>query len=78
MLVRRHAVSGDHGAPAPSGPVGEAHLLSLVVGGDQRAFEELYRIYYPRLTRFLGNMLRRRQLVEEVLDDCMLAIWKRP
>ncbi len=78
MLVRRNAVSGAHGAPALSGPAGEVQLLSLVAGGDQRAFEELYRIYYPRLTRFLGNMLRRRQLVEEVLDDCMLAIWKRP
>ena len=78
MLVRRSAVSGDRGPIAPSGPDGEVRLISLIVGGDQRAFEELYRIYHPRLTRFLGNMLRRRHLVEEVLDDCMLAVWKRP
>ena len=43
-----------------------------------RAFEELYRAYHPRLTRFLMTMTRRPPLVEEVLNDTMMVIWNRP
>ncbi|HYU95241.1 MAG TPA: sigma-70 family RNA polymerase sigma factor [Sphingomicrobium sp.] len=40
-----------------------------------RAFERLYRIYQPRLARFLFNLVQRPQLVEEVLDDTMMVVW---
>jgi len=40
-----------------------------------RAFEALYRIYHPRLTRFLERVTRRPGLVGEVLNDTMLAVW---
>jgi RNA polymerase sigma factor (sigma-70 family) len=56
----------------------EARLLDRVATRDIRAFEILYRRYHPRLTRFLMNMTRRRHLVEEVLDDTMMAVWNRP
>jgi RNA polymerase sigma-70 factor (ECF subfamily) len=53
-------------------------LIRRVADGDRRAFEELYRNYHPRLARFLFNLLRRPSLVEEVLNDTMLVVWKRP
>ena len=56
----------------------ELRLLARIRDGDRRAFDDLYRIYQPRLTRFLGNLLRRPQLVEEVLDDTLLVLWERP
>ncbi|MEP6982281.1 MAG: sigma-70 family RNA polymerase sigma factor [Sphingomicrobium sp.] len=40
------------------------------------AFERLYRIYQPRLARFLVTLVQRPQLVEEVLDDTMMAVWQ--
>jgi RNA polymerase sigma-70 factor (ECF subfamily) len=43
---------------------------------DVDAFERLYRIYQPRLARFLINILMRPQLVEEVLDDTMMVVWQ--
>lgn len=43
-----------------------------------QAFEELYRSYRPRLSRFLTNLVHRPQLVEEIYDDTMLAVWTRP
>jgi RNA polymerase sigma-70 factor (ECF subfamily) len=55
----------------------ELRLLGLINGGDRDAFERLYRIYHPRLTRFLMNLLRRPQLVEEVLNDTMMVVWER-
>lgn len=56
----------------------DARLIERIARGDLRAFETLYRAYHPRLTRFLNNMLRRPQLVEEALNDTMMVVWKRP
>jgi len=56
----------------------EARLLSRIGERDLRAFETLYRIYHPRLTRFLMNFLRRPQLAEEALNDTMMVVWNRP
>ena len=49
-------------------------LIERVVAGDMRAFETLYRGYFPRLTRFLERMTRRPALVEEILNDTMLVV----
>src|SRR5215475_10199191 len=56
----------------------DVRLIERITHGDLHAFETLYRAYHPRLTRFLTNMLRRPQLVEEALNDTMMVIWKRP
>lgn len=55
----------------------EAGLIDRVAKRDLRAFEDLYRIYHPRLSRFLLNMTQRRHLVEEVLNDTLLVVWNR-
>jgi RNA polymerase sigma-70 factor (ECF subfamily) len=55
----------------------EVRLLARVAGGDLRAFEALYRDYYPRLMRFLERVTRRPGIVEEVLNDTMLVVWNR-
>jgi RNA polymerase sigma-70 factor (ECF subfamily) len=52
-------------------------LVSRVVAGDLLAFEALYRIYYPRLDRFLSLMTARRTVVEEALNDTMHVVWRR-
>jgi RNA polymerase sigma-70 factor (ECF subfamily) len=54
----------------------ERELLSRVIAQDLQAFERLYRMYRPRLTRFLGGILQRPQLIEEVLDDTMMVVWQ--
>ena len=56
----------------------ETRLIARIVTGDLRAFEQLYRIYHPRLSRFLINILRQPQLVEEALHDTLMVVWKRP
>lgn len=54
----------------------DRELLARVASGDLQAFERLYRIYQPRLTRFLTTLLKRPQLIEEVLDDTMMVVWQ--
>jgi RNA polymerase sigma factor (sigma-70 family) len=61
---------------AQSGPE-DAVLMAGVVAERKEAFETLYRRYHPRLVRFLQGMTRRPLLVEEILDDTMLVVWRR-
>jgi RNA polymerase sigma factor (sigma-70 family) len=67
----RHRIAG----PSASALV-EHELLERIKAHDVDAFERLYRIYQPRLARFLINLLKRPQLVEEVLDDTMMVVWQ--
>jgi len=54
----------------------ETNLLRRVGAKDRKAFEALYHQYYRRLFSYLLKVMRRADLVEEVLNDVMLAIWK--
>lgn len=54
----------------------ELRLIARVADRDMDAFERLYRLYHPRLSRFLFNFLRRPPVIEEVLNDTMMAVWE--
>lgn len=78
-MVRQGALEGARGGSVRFAATDtDTALLARVVERDLRAFEKLYRLYHPRLTRFLFNMTRRPALVEEVLNDTMLLVWSRP
>ncbi|HEY2481136.1 MAG TPA: sigma-70 family RNA polymerase sigma factor [Caulobacteraceae bacterium] len=74
MLGGRRAARIDTGRE----PHDDARLIGLICQRDPRAFEQLYRAYHPRLSRFLGAILRRAPVVEEVLNDTMLVVWTHP
>ena len=57
-------------------PNDELALLRKVALKDRKAFEALYHLYYRRLFGYLLKLTRRADLVEEVLNDVMLAVWK--
>ena len=65
-------------SPTSPSPQDDLRLIRRVVAGDRRAFEELYRSYHPRLSRFLSTLLRKPETVEEVLNDTLMAVWRRP
>jgi len=77
MLRGPIAESGTPGAGRSAASLDEIALVGRVAGADQDAFELLYRCFYPRLRRFLERMMRRPQLVEEVLNDTMLVVWRK-
>ena len=56
--------------------VEERELIERVRGHELHAFEKLYRLYQPRLTRFLSNVVQRPQVLEEVVDDTMMVVWE--
>lgn len=54
----------------------ETRLLQRAAAGDQEAFRELYDKYYRRVFGFVFKFLRQPDLVEEVVDDVLLAVWR--
>jgi RNA polymerase sigma factor (sigma-70 family) len=55
----------------------EVSLVSQVARGDEIAFETLFRRYHPRLRRLVEQMTRRPHLVDEILNDTMLVVWRK-
>jgi RNA polymerase sigma-70 factor (ECF subfamily) len=79
MVHRRSAAGEDVVAVVQATSArDEVRLLRRVAEGELRAFEMLYRLYHPRLSRFVGNLVREPGLVEEVVNDTLLAVWRRP
>src|SRR5262249_43151390 len=75
-MLDRHAQAKDDADPM-SAEQCEVRWLARAAAGDLPSFEALYRAYHPRLTRFLDRMTHRPALVEEVLNDTMLVVWRR-
>ncbi len=70
---------GGATTPAKGWPQGEQIELQLLAGiREQRRgdFESLYRIYHPRLLRFLAQLMRQGEAVEEVLNDTLMVVWQ--
>jgi RNA polymerase sigma-70 factor (ECF subfamily) len=51
----------------------ESELLGKVFAGDDRAFNELYALYNPKLTVFAFKMLGQREMAIDLAQD----IWSR-
>ena len=74
MLRDRVEDTSQRGAAATAAAQAEVKLIVRGAAHDLRAFEELYRIYHGRLTRFLERLTRGRDtFVEELLNDTMLV-----
>lgn len=54
----------------------EKRLLEKLRVGDHDAFEQIYHIYKDRLIGNLLQVLKSRDVVEELVQDIFLNIWK--
>jgi len=55
----------------------EVALLSRVASEERDAFEKLYRLYIPRLQRFVRGVTKQPALTEEIIDDTMMVVWRK-
>lgn len=55
----------------------DIELLEQVATRDKVAFEKLYARYYSQLSRYLARLLRRPDLVEEIVNDTMFVVWEK-
>lgn len=77
MLHTTIAGGGARGERRLAATLDEVALVHRVAGRDHAAFEALYREYYPRLKRFIDRVTREPQLVDEIVDDTMLVVWRK-
>ena len=55
----------------------ETELIRRVAAGDRAAFETAYRYYHPKLVRFVARLTWRTDVVEEVVNDTMVVVWRK-
>jgi RNA polymerase sigma-70 factor (ECF subfamily) len=73
MALNRHMATDLRQEPRDS-RASDALLIQGILVNDISGFEELYRIYCPRLTRLLSKRVQRPQIVEEVMNDTLMVV----
>jgi RNA polymerase sigma-70 factor, ECF subfamily len=69
--------SGD--APALEAVAGndlDRALIAAIAAGDEAAFNEIHARYYPRVARFIRRITRCSELIAEITNDTLWAIWR--
>src|SRR5262245_58163396 len=61
----------------PDTEVGERDLLSRIAARDSAAMRDFYFHYHRRVARFVARITSRRELVEEIVNDAFLIVWRR-
>ena len=64
--------------PDDSGYASDASVVERLRRRDVETFERLYKAYHQKLSRFIGNIVRRPELVEEIFDDTIMVLWNKP
>ena len=53
-------------------------LLQLQIEkSNQKAFEDLYRLFFPRLYNFCMLYVHKKEAAEEIVNDIMVKIWQK-
>jgi len=55
----------------------ERALQERIRGGDETAFDTVFRDNYAHLVRMAESIVRERALAEEIAQDVMLELWRR-
>ena len=56
----------------------EKVLLRRIAEGSTSAFEVFYKLYYPRLFRFILRTTNQPESVEELIQETLLVVWEKP
>ena len=51
-------------------------LITAIAAGDEAAFNQMYARYYPRVARFTRRITRCSELIAEITNDTLWAIWR--
>lgn len=54
----------------------EREWIGAIRAGDQRAFEAMFRAYYPSLCAYAGRLVRGHGSAEELVQDVLLRVWR--
>jgi RNA polymerase sigma-70 factor (ECF subfamily) len=54
----------------------DARLLERIAAGDRLALRKFYFLYHRRLQRFLATVSSDTLMMEEIINDTLLAVWR--
>ncbi|MFB9865624.1 RNA polymerase sigma-70 factor [Rufibacter immobilis] len=55
----------------------DEHLVALVQQDDQTAFEQIYNKYWSKLYLSAYNMVRDKEVAEDIVQDVLVSLWVR-
>jgi len=55
----------------------DADLIARIAKLDEKALELLYQNFYTRLFRFISRIIRKEELIGEVINDVMYVVWEK-
>ena len=55
--------------------INEAELFAGLAGGDEKAFEVIYRHYTKRLFPYIQKLVKVPELAEELIQDIFVQLW---
>lgn len=55
--------------------INEAELFAGLAGGDEKAFEDIYRHYSKRLFPYVQKLVKTPELTEELIQDIFVQLW---
>ena len=64
-------------APAGRDDDGDWALIAAIGRGDEQAFEAFYKRYRRYVERFVYQVTRRAELVDDVVSEVMIAVWQQ-
>ncbi len=76
MRVRAKTREASAAHRPTHGTLDDRALLARIATGDRVAFDAFYRRHYVRLLRFVTRVTREHDIVDEVINDTMLAVWR--
>jgi len=77
MDTATRCTNDDSAVPSGTTDAEERELLGRVAARDHEAMREFYLLYHRRLARFVTRITRRRDLIEEIVNDTLLVVWRR-
>jgi len=54
----------------------QLEFFHKISGGDEKAFEKLFRAFYPSLCLFASGILNNKESAEETVQETFLKIWE--
>src|SRR5690625_7543177 len=71
-----HDLKSDGSTPIDERVRRENTLISRIHEGDEQAFEELYRHYFPLLANYLMHFVHSRRVAEDLIHNVFFKIWE--
>ncbi|MCK5538231.1 MAG: RNA polymerase sigma-70 factor [Draconibacterium sp.] len=53
-------------------------LFIITMKGDEKAFEKLYRLYFPRLFSYSEKIVENSNMAKDIIQNIFIKVWENP